>query len=289
MPTKGKPSDLSPKPWQERLDPDFHLRRPRPGVEYVETLLDSSLPPGIFLTENEQSTDIVIRFPATSHKLPGEVRAAYFTPDFTLAKAFEQVLRGFSETADDRSVRTELARVAYRAFRSAWLQVFTTRYLHQFHPKSDERLQAAMARLRGSSNIQKGRPKESPSDRRNVEQKYEAMLEIATLFHQIATKVVGEFPPGSAVSTEEVAKKIWAGIKEDLSDKLYGARAAELVFSGAAFQDLILTRGGASLVKPSGWQPDELALTLLNLDEPKRYTMARDKLTAVRSKKRAKS
>ena len=66
MPTNGKPTDLSPKPWQEKVDPDFHLRLPRSGVGYVETLLDSSWPPEIFLTENEQSTDIVIRFPASS-------------------------------------------------------------------------------------------------------------------------------------------------------------------------------------------------------------------------------
>jgi hypothetical protein len=68
----------------------------------------------------------------------------------------------------------------------------------------------------------------------------------------------------------------------------YGARAAELIFSGTAFNDLVITRGGASLVKPSTWQPEELALTLLNLDEPKRYRMVSGKLTAVRSKKRAK-
>jgi hypothetical protein len=288
MSISGKPGDLSPKPWQEKLDPDFHLRHPRTGVDYVETLLDSSLPPEIFLAENEEHTDIVIRFPATSQKLPDEVRTAYFTAGFTLAKTFEEVLRR-TDKDDKRMTRGELTRVAYGALRSTWLHVLTTRYLDQFYPKTDDRLHEAIERLKDSSNKRKGRPKKSSSDRRNLEQKYAEMLMIATLFHNVATTIAGEHPQGNATSIEEMKRKIWESVRKELADKLYGPRAAELVFSGAAFNDMAVTRGGVSLVKPSGWRPDELALTLLNLDEPKRYRMIKGRLTDMRSKKRAKS
>jgi hypothetical protein len=289
MPMEGKPTDLSPKRWQEKVDSEFHLRHPRTGVEYVETLLDSSLPPEIFLTENDEHTDIVIRFPATSKKLPDKVRTAYFTADFTLPKAFDQVLRRVSATDEDRVTRAELARVAYNALRSTWVHVFTTRYLHQFHQKTDERLQVAVKRLKESSNNRKGRPQESLSDRRNLEQKYQEMLAIAILFHETATKVVAEHPQIDAGSIDEITRRTWKNTSNDLSNKLYGARAAELVFSGAAFNDLAVTRGGVSLAKPAGWQPEELALTLVNLDEQNRYRIIKGKLTAMRSKKRAKS
>jgi hypothetical protein len=289
MATNGKPSDLSPKPWQEKVDPDFRLRFPRAGVEYVETLLDSSWPPEIFLTENEQTTDIVIRFPATSHKLPDATRNAYFTTDFTLAKAFDEVLRGFTDQDGERTTRSELARVAFSALRSTWIHVFETLYLHQFHPLTDERLQAAVSRLKDSSNKRKGRPKDSPSDRRNLDEKYQKMLAIAIFFHETSEKIVGEHAQGGATSVQAITNKIWGSTREELSHKFYGARAAQLIFSGAAFNDMVITRRGASLVKPSTWQPEELALTLLNLDEPKRYRMVNGKLTAVRSKKRAKS
>jgi hypothetical protein len=289
MPTNGKPTDLSPKPWQEKVDPDFHLRHPRSGVGYVETLLDSSLPPELFLTENEQSTDIVIRFPASSQKLPDAVRNLYFTEDFTLAKAFDEVLRGFTDQDGERTTRAELARVAYSALRSTWIHVFTTLYLHQFHPTTDEWLQVEVSRLKDSSNKRKGRPKPSPSDRRNLDQKYQLMLAIAIIFHEAAKKIVDEHAQGGIASAQEITNTIWRSIREELSHKFYGARAAELIFSGKAFNDLVITRGGASLVKPSTWQPEELALTLLNLDEPKRYRMVNGRLAAVRSKKRAKS
>lgn len=289
MPTNGKPSDLSPKPWQEKVDPDFHLRFPRAGVEYVETLLDSSWPPEIFLTEDEKSTDIVIRFPASSQKLPDATRNAYFTADFTLAIAFDEVLRGFTDQGGERTTRGELARVAYSALRSTWIHVFETLYLHQFHPMTDERLQVAISRLKDSSNKKKGRPKDSSSDRRNLYQKYQKMLAIAIFFHETAKKIAAEHAQGGAASEQEVTNKIWGSTREELSRKFYGARAAQLIFSGAAFNDMAITRRGASLVKPSTWQPEELALTLLNLDEPKRYRMVNGKLTAVRSKKRAKS
>lgn len=289
MPVKGKPTDSPPKVWQEKVDSDFHVRLPRSGVEYVETLLDSSLPPEIFLTENEKHTDIVVRFPATSQRLPDEVRGVLFTADFTLAKAFDEVLRRFSDTDDKRTTRAELTRIAYSAFRSTWVHVFTTRYLHRFHPTTDDWLQASVRRLKDSSNKRKGRPKESPSDRRNLERKYQEMLAIAIFFHDTAMNAVAEHPQVDASSVDEITKRIWENTRRDLSGKLYGARAAELVFSGAAFNDMTVTRGGVSLVKPSGWLPEELALTLLNLDEQNRYRMIEGKLTAVRSKKRTKS
>lgn len=286
MSMKGKPTGSSPKVWQEKVQADFHVRRPRSGVEYVQTLLDSSLPPEIFLTENEQHTDIVVRFPSTSQRLPDEVRGVLFTADFTLAKAFDEVLRRFSDTDNKRTTRAELTRIAYSAFRSTWVHVFTTRYLHQLHPTTDEWLKASVERLKDSSNKKKGRPKESPSDRRSLERKYQEMLAIAIFFHDTAMKVVAEHPAGSV---DEITKRIWENTRRDLSGKLYGERAAELVFSGAAFNDMAVTRGGVSLVKPSGWLPEELALTLLNLDEQNRYRMIKGRLTAVRSKKRAKS
>jgi hypothetical protein len=289
MSTKGK---LIEKPWQEKVNSEFHIRRPRTGVEYVETLLDSSLPPTIFLVEDHKHhkhTDIVIRFPATSHKLPDRVRTAYFTADFTLEKAFEDVLRRFSKTDDERVTRAELARVAYTAFRSTWIYVLTTRYLHQFHPQTDEWLQTGVERLKDSSNKRKGRSKESPSDRRNLEQKYQEMLAIAIFFHDTAMKVVAEHPQVDAVSTNEITKKIWEATTKYLSSKLYGARAAELVFSGRAFNIMADTIGGAALVRPAGWQPEDLALILLNLDEPKPYCIVKHKLRPMRSKKRTKS
>ena len=115
------------------------------------------------------------------------------------------------------------------------------------------------------------------------------MLAIAIVFHETAKKIAGEHAQGSASPVQEITNKIWGSTRKELSHKFYGARAAELIFSGAAFNDMAITRGGASLVNPSTWQPEELALTLLNLDEPKRYRMVNGKLTAVRSKKRAKS
>ena len=289
MPMNGKPTDSTPKVWQEKVDSEFHVRLPRTGVEYVETLLDSSLPPEIFLTENEEHTDIVVRFPATSQKLPDKVRNTWFTADFTLAKAFDEVLRRLSRADEKRATRAELTRVAYNALHSTWVHVFTTRYLHQFHPTTEECLQASVERLKDSSNIRKGRPKELPSDRRNLKKKYQEMLAIAIFFHDTATKVVGEHPQVDSGSMDEIKKEIWENARTYLSNKLYGARAAELVFSGTAFSDLAVTRGGVSLVKPSGWLPEELALTLFNLDEQNRYGMIKGRLTAVRSKKRTKT
>jgi hypothetical protein len=289
MPNNIKTGDQSLERWQEKMDPDFHPRYPRTGVEEVESLLDDSAIPEVFLKETERFTDIVIRFSATSKKLRKRVRAIYFTPTFTIEKAFDEVLRGVPGENDQRMMRAQLTHAASKAYRAVWLHVFTTLYLHQFHPKSNDYLHTVIDRLKKALKAQEGRSKDSPTDRTNLMSKYESMVPIADLFHRTATEVVRKHLPANARdNVEEITKEIWKKTRRNLSRSLYGPRAAELIFSGAAFKDMAVSNPAVSLAQPSGWQPAELALTLLNLDEVKRYKMFRGKLRAVRRKNNAK-
>jgi hypothetical protein len=289
MPKDEKTSNPPPKPWQEKMDPNFHLRVPRTGVGVIETLLGDCASPAVFLAETDQHTDIVIRFSATSKKLPEEVRAAYFTPTFTIEKAFDEVLRRVPGKKSSRTMRAQITQPVYNAYRAVWLHVLTTLYLNQFHPKSDAYLRADIEHLKVASKAKRGRS-DSSADRDNRMKKYESMLLIAELFHRTATEVVRKnLPTNARLIAEQIDKEIWEITKDDdLSRSLYGPRAAELIFSGKAFKDMAVSNPAVSIAQPSGWKPGQLALALLNGTELKPYRMVDGKLKEVLSKKSAK-
>jgi hypothetical protein len=274
--------------WQEEfgIQP---IRYSRGGFEHVVSLLKSAWPPAVELRESHvaDATEIVISFPGTSQKLPNLFREVYFGYGMTLDKAFQEVLR---TRLQQKMLRSELAGLGYNAYREAWLHLIRLLYKDNSHDKANKVLSAEIRSLERSTRRGR-RGKESEVDRNNLLKRYAELLLVAQRVHGAAIRVTAQFSVRARrIPANERVTRIRAGIWDDVKD-LYGKRVAHLIFSGEAFQRISEAEKGYTigdhfflvrLESPSDWSPEDLATSVLSLEEDKSYNAIRGKIKTLR-------
>jgi hypothetical protein len=83
-------NDKKPQHW--RTEFGVIRRAPRPWNSEVADLLDNSWPATLFLRENKQTTDIVLRLPLSSRQLSKKVQEVYFGQGISIKDAFEEII-----------------------------------------------------------------------------------------------------------------------------------------------------------------------------------------------------
>src|SRR5690349_11906213 len=110
MTDTSQKSTIETEHWREKQG--GRVRFTRPWNAEVASFLHDCWPTEVFLHEDENTTDIVLRFPLSSKQLPEGVRNIYFGPDISLKAAFDEVVWMVPQ-GERESCWAPLARAAY--------------------------------------------------------------------------------------------------------------------------------------------------------------------------------
>jgi hypothetical protein len=250
-------------------------RRPRIGLEQLVAYLKKSWPVNVLLRENQNSTDIILRLPVSSKKLPDNLRAAYFRGGVQIKDAFEETVWNVPDNAK-RSPWAQLANAGWHAYSEAWLHLLRIVYLQHFHALAEESLGRELdfkewrARLSKPLDSYKrssaGRRKEIEAERRSLVRRFRKLRLWCEQIHKIV-----ETCSEKGMDQRDIRQRIFS--------EIYGKRGDSLVLRGRAFDQIPIKRR-AELHDAKSWKPRQLAIALLAFERSSEYHTIAKKLRA---------
>ncbi len=237
--------------WREKFGGPS--RFPRPWNAEVAALLHDCWPTEVFLREDANTTEIVLRFPVSSKRLPEEIQNKYFGHELSLSRAFDEVVWAAPEKGQ-HSFWSRLAKAGYDAYWSAWMHLLKVVYSEHLFPEGNKQEDVWLAELKASrrSRSSAGRRSELEVERKSFERRFNELLQWCTDLHELVKQCRQD-----ELSTQDIERKVFQTIT--------GQRHDHNVLSGKAFC-WTQNRFDPVLYDPQTWTPKELACALLALE-----------------------
>jgi hypothetical protein len=243
-------------------DVGMPLRFPRVGNAEVVEGVKSAWPPTIFMVQDQESTDIVIRFPWSSKVLPPEHREAFFDKHVTLERVFDDLISRPREKGES-AVERKLASEAYDAYKMTWLHLFKSMHLDERDPRHEPPKWLEEMENEFKTKGQGGRPKKDET--RKLERRFRLFLDHCGWLNREIDMYQKQTQSAIEGNRVHVLRKFWREIL-----KVPCGRA---ILGGEAF--LNIPYGNQTtpvkLEDPTSWTPRQLAISLLAFEREQDY------------------
>lgn len=248
MPKEPKEPVKNNGHWRDKFG--GRVRFPRPWNGDVKKLLHDCWPTEVFLNEDEKTTDLVLRFPVSSKRLPEQIRNRLFSYETSLTAAFDEMVwivpKGKRETC-----WALLARAAHECYWSAWMHLLTTRSADISFPAVNVYTSNSLNELE-QGRRRSGRRKELDAERQSHQRRFAALLRWCEELHKLVKQ-----------SNEEGDNK--EAIEQKVFKRMEGQRHIDDVLNGTGF-DWVVNSAKPKLHDAETWTPRRLASQLLALE-----------------------
>jgi hypothetical protein len=270
--------------WQDEFG--LRLRLPTPPVAAIKTVLSDAREPEIFLSEGDQTVDIVVRFSTNSRIFTPEILKTFESRGLTLSSAFEDILWEKHE-AEGNSFWAEFVNLNTGAFRRTWTHFFELCYLGHFNRPANEWLKKIQQDLTSlEPKAKRGRRATSEAENQSLRKRYDATLPKCSLIHEavlrsatLGAKNEGNKDPG------KIRKATW----EQVRSSIHGMPGDELIFGDAAFGRIPYQNRKSQLHDPTTWKPHQLAVAILSIERHQAYQTIEKKIKPTGKTKRSRS
>jgi hypothetical protein len=270
--------------WQDEFG--LRLRFPRPPEAAIKTVLSDAREPEIFLSEGDQTVDIVVRFSTNSRIFTPEILKTFESRGLTLSSAFEDILWEKHE-AEGNSFWAEFVNLNTEAFRRTWIHFFELCYLGHFNRPADgwlKKIQQDLTSL--EPKAKRGRRTTSEAENRSLRKRYEAILPKCSLIHEAVLR--------SATSSAENegnkdSGKIRQATWEQVRSSIHGMPGDGLIFGDTAFGRIPYQSSKSQLHDPTTWKPHQLAIAILSIERQQAYQTIEKKIKPSGKTKRTRS
>lgn len=251
--------------WRRKLKvPTRHIR-----LSYLEPLpelLAKSWPPEIFLRENAETSEIVVRFRCSSRMCDPLPRIAHQSLGVGFSDVFSSIVRTALRRKED-TFKEQLASLGYDVYQKTWMHFLWLLLRDQFSPELDDKLDRWLGgmdkatRRRGKP----GRPSTKHILQREVRKTYRLRLAECEWLHGAIQDIVSR-----AEKQGEKPDSIRASVLRSVWKKVYGLRLGNLILGGEVFD--VIPNGkqviDPKLRDPRSWKPRQMAIarTALELD-----------------------
>lgn len=251
-------------------------RFPRIEERDVIALVNAAWPPTIFLHEDENTTDIVIRFSSSSRHLSADHQRIYFTESRTLANIFDEAISKPRESGES-ALRSELMVQGYRAYKRAWLYLFQSMWRNQTHPAHNPPEWFRLVEKAFEQRRSPGRPKNVPQDQIRV--RFDRLLKHTQKLRGTIAQYLKDKASQNRGHRSDIVRTFWRDIS-----KISGG---QLILGGEAFIKIPYGKQDkpASLADPSTWNARQLAIALLAIETEQDYHTIERKLAERRRNK----
>jgi hypothetical protein len=241
-------------------------RFPRIGHKEVLDLVDSAWPPTVCMHEQEETTEIVIRFRGSSKQLSNEHQKTYFERSLPLQGVFEDAISDARVTGED-TIRWKLMTEAYRAYQMTWLHLLRSLWRNRTNSETDPPEWFTKVEKAFNTPKQKGRPKKIETQLRT---RLDVLLSHTKRLRQTIEDFLADKPVKNISYRRDVVLTFWREIQ-----KIPGGN---LILGGEAFMPIPYGKQDrtASLADPKTWKARQLAIALLAIETGQKYlTIAR--------------
>lgn len=266
--------------WREEL---IELpRRPRCGWESVEKLLSHSQRAQVSLRERKNYTEVILRFPSSSHQLSSRVQRAYSELGMDLPSVFAEVIWR-KPSNGSRSLWSELVRVGFNAYREAWLHFQKLLYVGHFHPKVDALLCEELTKLRKATRLSAGRHHVLEEEKQSRRRRFRQLVETANEIYRVVQTCVQNDLGVSAT-------------RRAVFHKIRGKRIDDFILRNdrgmnkSPFERIPYGKQGRAvhLHDPTSWKPHQLAIALLSLERDCEYATIERETAIVRKQQQSR-
>ena len=257
--------------WREKFG--GIARKPRSWNSEVEAFLHDCGPTEIFLREDANTTEIVLRFPLSSEQLSEQIRSKYFSHEMSLSRAFNEVLWATPPVKGQHTCWGLLAKAGYDAYWAAWMHLLDVVYGEHFFAEANEQTRIWLAELKASRHARSsGRRKELEIERESYRRRFGELLRWCEELHKSVEQWNKERLSQAAIE-EKVFQRI-GGQRHD--HNIFSELASEKAFGWAK------SRIDPVLHDAQTWRPEELATALLARERQCDYdTIARKMAVAL--------
>jgi hypothetical protein len=230
------------------------VRKPRPWNTEVAAFLHDCGPTEVFLREDANTTEIVLRFPRSSEQLSEQIRSKYFGHEMSLSRAFNEVLWARPPVKGQHTCWGLLAKAGYDAYWAAWMHLLDVVYGEHFFAEANEQTKVWLAELKASRRAHSsGRRKELEIERESYRRRFAELVRWCEDLHNFVKQCNEE-----KLSKEAIEDKVFLKIGGQRHDhNIFSDRASEQAFCWTK------NRIDPVLHAAQTWTPEELATALL--------------------------
>jgi hypothetical protein len=259
--------------WQTEFG--LKLRFPRPPEAEIKAVLSDTKEPTIFLSEGDQTVDIVVRFSANSHIFTPEILETFKSRGLTLSSAFEDILWE-TRKADGNSFWTEFVNLNVEAYRRTWIHFFDMCNMGHFHRAANEWLKEIKKNLTSpETKIKGGRRATSRAENDSLRKKYNAILPKCCLIHEaVLSAAASSDKKQGNMASGKIRQATW----EQVHSSVHGMPGDEYIFGGAAFANIPYQKRESQLHDPTTWKPHQLAIAILSIERSQAYQTIEKKI-----------
>jgi len=270
--------------WQDEFG--LRLRFPRPPEAAIKTVLSDAREPEIFLSDGNQTVDIVVRFSKPSQIFTPAILETFESRGLTLSSAFEDILWEKHE-AEGNSFWAEFVKLNTEAYRRTWIHFFELCYLGHFNRPANEWLNKIQQNLTSlEPKAKRGRRTTSGAENRSLRKRYEAILPKCSLIHEA---VLRSATSSAKNEGNKDSGKIRQATWEQVRSSIHGMPGDGLIFGDPAFGRIPYQNRKSQLHDPTTWKPHQLAIAILSIERNQAYQTIEKKIKPTEKTKRSRS